>query len=538
MLLDYELIGSLQVSNGIVSGFNKSTSNYIKIPYSLPMGSNKVEICFSLYYSDLSSASVMLANYNDAASGGGLVLRTDGNYSTLKYWGWNSSGTMIAEGINLGFNLTAGTNIIKFVYENSTITWYKSTDGKNFTQGASKSGTIADFKNYIVIGASGTAWYSGNMQVNMLDSYIKVNDEYWHSKEYIKQKTKIIQRHDTAANWTTINPILALGEMGVETDTNKFKFGDGVTAWTSLAYAAGEGGSGDAYTKTETDSLLTAKQDKLTAVSPIKIYTDNKQIPNVTLHDGATIGPDNIYHGANGPYLSFNPGVDLSTASSWEYRIKIKFPSWTTPTGYPYQALVINTDYSNNYQLVLNFIHDGSSFNKQTIMFLSSNGTVWNIPRPTKDNSPFIEGSIYYIAFGFTGSQYYIKYNETGWSNSFTTIASQNTSTKVASSNLDSQLGGPVQPFYGDIYLEESSLTVNGGVAWTGTRLQSGVPHITANPATNSSLGVVQPDGTSITVSEAGVISGQDVKTFTGYSDTGTLVLKSINGALQWVAEA
>lgn len=55
--------------------------------------------------------------------------------------------------------------------------------------------------------------------------------------------------------------------------------------------------------------------------------------------------------------------------------------------------------------------------------------------------------------------------------------------------------------------------------------------------ATTTSLGVVQPDGTSITVNEAGVISGQDVKTFTGYSDTGTLVLKSINGVLQWVAE-
>lgn len=54
--------------------------------------------------------------------------------------------------------------------------------------------------------------------------------------------TKIIQRHDTAANWSTINPVLALGEMGVETDTNKFKFGDGTTPYNELPYAAGEGG--------------------------------------------------------------------------------------------------------------------------------------------------------------------------------------------------------------------------------------------------------------------------------------------------------
>lgn len=47
----------------------------------------------------------------------------------------------------------------------------------------------------------------------------------------------IIQlRRDTSANWTSVNPILAEGEMGLETDTNKFKFGDGLTAWNSLSY--------------------------------------------------------------------------------------------------------------------------------------------------------------------------------------------------------------------------------------------------------------------------------------------------------------
>lgn len=46
-------------------------------------------------------------------------------------------------------------------------------------------------------------------------------------------------RGDTAANWTTNNPILALREPGVETDTAKIKIGDGATHWNSLPYAAG-----------------------------------------------------------------------------------------------------------------------------------------------------------------------------------------------------------------------------------------------------------------------------------------------------------
>jgi len=49
--------------------------------------------------------------------------------------------------------------------------------------------------------------------------------------------TQIQLRRDTAANWTSINPVLLMGELGYETDTNKFKVGDGTTAWNSVRYA-------------------------------------------------------------------------------------------------------------------------------------------------------------------------------------------------------------------------------------------------------------------------------------------------------------
>jgi len=47
----------------------------------------------------------------------------------------------------------------------------------------------------------------------------------------------IIQiRRDTASDWTSANPTLAQGELGLETDTLKLKAGTGTTAWNSLAY--------------------------------------------------------------------------------------------------------------------------------------------------------------------------------------------------------------------------------------------------------------------------------------------------------------
>lgn len=49
---------------------------------------------------------------------------------------------------------------------------------------------------------------------------------------------RIQQRRDTAANWASANPVLAVGEPGYETDTKKSKIGDGTTTWTALGYQA------------------------------------------------------------------------------------------------------------------------------------------------------------------------------------------------------------------------------------------------------------------------------------------------------------
>lgn len=46
----------------------------------------------------------------------------------------------------------------------------------------------------------------------------------------------IILRHDTSSNWLIHNPILALGEYGVEDDTHRVKRGDGQTNWENLDY--------------------------------------------------------------------------------------------------------------------------------------------------------------------------------------------------------------------------------------------------------------------------------------------------------------
>lgn len=48
-------------------------------------------------------------------------------------------------------------------------------------------------------------------------------------------------RRDTSSNWSSVNPTLAQGELGLETNTGKVKIGDGTTAWNSLSYFGGAG---------------------------------------------------------------------------------------------------------------------------------------------------------------------------------------------------------------------------------------------------------------------------------------------------------
>jgi hypothetical protein len=73
--------------------------------------------------------------------------------------------------------------------------------------------------------------------------------------------TKIQLRRDTAADWTSNNPTLAAGEFGWESDTNRFKIGDGATAWTSLAYASDGDTAGITFVGDDSTGTLVSQNE-------------------------------------------------------------------------------------------------------------------------------------------------------------------------------------------------------------------------------------------------------------------------------------
>ena len=77
---------------------------------------------------------------------------------------------------------------------------------------------------------------------------------------------RIQLRNDTAENWTTKNPLLLKGEMGVEIDTRKIKIGNGTDRWTALEYSGVD--------EDTIKGIIDNNRDNFTSVEATKEETD------------------------------------------------------------------------------------------------------------------------------------------------------------------------------------------------------------------------------------------------------------------------
>lgn len=103
-----------------------------------------------------------------------------------------------------------------------------------------------------------------------------------------------------AANWAIKNPVLRDGEPGLESDTRKFKIGDGVSRWLDLDYYLDEnhvvaliedylgiGGGGPDPRIGDMDDLTTL--DKVTIVAAIN-ELNGIDVPLTLLYENAKAG--------------------------------------------------------------------------------------------------------------------------------------------------------------------------------------------------------------------------------------------------------
>src|SRR5271156_5413920 len=115
--------------------------------------------------------------------------------------------------------------------------------------------------------------------------------------------TTIQLRRSTASTWSTANPILAQGEIGYETDTGKFKIGDGATAWSSLAY----GGLTGAASTNVLESYGDGSDGSITISSGVTTLVKDMYYTNLTINSTGSLNP-------NGYRVFVSNTLDLSSA--------------------------------------------------------------------------------------------------------------------------------------------------------------------------------------------------------------------------------
>ena len=83
--------------------------------------------------------------------------------------------------------------------------------------------------------------------------------------------TRFQLRGDTKANWLSVNPILAKNEPAIETDTNRFKIGDGVSTYSQLSYGRNTGEYSSLYNVTSLFPLPSGYYSHESAVLAIPV---------------------------------------------------------------------------------------------------------------------------------------------------------------------------------------------------------------------------------------------------------------------------
>jgi hypothetical protein len=218
--------------------------------------------------------------------------------------------------------------------------------------------------------------------------------------------TRMQQRRGTATQWVSTNagagPILNAGEIGFESDTNKFKIGDGVNHWDDLTYFVDVDGT--------SVKTLSGTANQITASSTSGAFT--LSLPNaVTFPGSVTLNadPTSSLHAATKAYvdsaivgIKFNePVSSASTATLAGTYSNGTSGVGATITG-AQEVLVVD-----GYTLQLNdriLLKNQTQAARNGIYKLSTVGvldtTEWVLTRATDaDNSP--TGEIQYGDFCF-----------------------------------------------------------------------------------------------------------------------------------------
>lgn len=111
-------------------------------------------------------------------------------------------------------------------------------------------------------------------------------------------RVRLRHRYNEKDVWFRVNPILEAGEMGIESDTGRFKYGDGKHKWRELDYAYGSG-------------LTSIPVDTVDDLPPAADYPGAIAIVPREYKDAPVIGDDGKPTGETESFIMDTPYISL-----------------------------------------------------------------------------------------------------------------------------------------------------------------------------------------------------------------------------------
>jgi hypothetical protein len=181
-------------------------------------------------------------------------------------------------------------------------------------------------------------------------------------------------RRGLSTQWTTANPVLFQGEIGLETDTRKFKIGDGTTAWSSLPYGGIEGPTGTTGPTGSVGSVGDIGPTGNVGADSVRVWTGGSHL--VTGEVSANTG-NSVFR--------FNV-TDSSGTSGYSWFLSLQQTYGTTPT-----VLSVVSSGGTQYLLRVTDVENFGSYFEVTGIQIGDTVT------------PISPGETFFVSYAFSG---------------------------------------------------------------------------------------------------------------------------------------
>lgn len=502
----YTRIGNLTITEDYIAK-NFTTSNYLKLNNIFNPGSSiwKMQFKFKQYALDNNWRALFGSYSSDFTSGAHLFLSQSGKIAvelTSTNGSWN-----IADIASNDQVFTANEWYwVQLEFTGSDYNAYISDDGINFTKiigvttptpiNATKTQTIG-IDQYM---NSDTQLLNG--ELDLKECWIKINNEYWW-KPFVIMPGIFDSEYEDTGSQTTLNlydmetntrELILNNDRNIHVN-NKFVeyngdvdipdhdlaiYNQSTTSWVKNTFAY------NYITNIENADILNFKDSNIiNNIHDIHKF-ENPQVCLMPIDGGETLieyeQNGNLIGGVTfdkntGVLSNFSTSNYLSLPSSfspgtntWEFQIKFTTGELPSSTGQGLFGSIGSSDGCTPF-----YIH-GNGSNSTLGVFLSSNGTSWDLTGTTTTVMPLAENTTYKLKAEFTGTEY----NWYSWENDDWVLKYTLTSSTAVYSGLNMLIGNnraQNNPFLGTVDLSQSYIKINNQIWWSGIKSTTELTH-------------------------------------------------------------